>query len=229
MGALWERKMSEPEDCVRVKICGLTRPADAELAAGLGAWALGVIFAPESPRRVSLEQAAAVLEAAPAGVERIGVFVNAGVEEIKTAAEGCGLTAVQLHGEESAAECAEVGGSCGCRVIKALRVSGPRSLEAVVRFDTEYLLLDTYHPGQRGGTGKAFDWELTRRLPQRMRSSRVILSGGLNPDNILAAMGAVTPFAVDISSGVESKPGIKDEEKMRRLFKVIRESGGEGR
>lgn len=208
---------------IRVKICGLRRPRDARLAAELGAWALGVIFAAESPRRVSLEEAAAVLDEAAPGMAKVGVFVNAEHAEITAAVEACGLTAIQLHGEESPADCMELRERCGCRVIKALRISSPASLDVVVRFDTDYLLLDTYHPGKRGGTGRSFDWELAAGLPGELRASRVILSGGLNPENIGTAVAAVSPYAVDICSGVEVEPGIKDEERMRRLFDVIDE------
>ncbi|MHB8159677.1 MAG: phosphoribosylanthranilate isomerase [Thermoleophilia bacterium] len=229
---------------VRVKICGLTRTEDAALALELGAWALGVIFAPESPRRLDLQRAAEVL--APAAdaepdaavsvgarsagrdarttgaVERVGVFVNAESSEIVEAVAACGLTAVQLHGEESPVRCLEIRKRAGVPVIKVLRVAGPAALERVVQFDTEYILLDTYDPERRGGTGEVFDWSLAAALPEVVRSGRVILSGGLNPDNILEAARAVSPFALDVSSGVESAPGVKDSEKLRRLFETIR-------
>jgi len=219
---------------VRVKICGLTRPGDAEEAVRLGAWALGVIFAPESPRRLSIKQAAAVLDAAGDGMragrmqagddfERVGVFVNAAADEVEQAAHACRLSAVQLHGEESPEECREIGERTGCRVIKALRVSGPDSMAGVVSFDTDYILLDTYHPGRRGGTGEIFDWNLAAELPASERSARVILSGGLDPDNIAEAVRAVMPFAVDISSGVESAPGIKDPAKLENLFDKLKD------
>lgn len=208
---------------VRVKICGLTRPEDAEMAAGLGAWALGVIFATESPRRVGLEQAAAVLEAAGGDVDRVGVFVNADLDEIHEAVRFCGLTAVQLHGEESQGECLEIHERTGCPVIRAVRVAGPESLVGVVSFDTAFILLDTYRLGRRGGTGEAFDWNLAAALPADVRGGRLILSGGLNPDNIADAVRAVAPFAVDVSSGVESAPGVKDHEKMKRLFNILKE------
>ena len=207
---------------VKVKICGLTRPEDAALAAKLGAWALGVIFAPESPRRVSVERAAEVLAAAPAGVERIGVFVNADAVDIAAAVEACGLTAVQLHGDESPEECQEIQRRSGVSVIKALAVSGPESLERVVQFDTDYILLDTYHPERRGGTGEVFDWSLPAALDEGFRSGRLILAGGLNPENILAAIEAAAPFAVDVSSGIETAPGIKDNQQLRLLFENIR-------
>lgn len=207
---------------VKVKICGLTRPEDAALAAELGAWALGVIFAPESPRRVSVERAAEVLAAAPAGVERIGVFVNADAVDIAAAVEACGLTAIQLHGDESPEECQEIQRRSGVAVIKALAVSGPESLERVVQFDTDYILLDTYHPERRGGTGEVFDWSLPAALDEGFRSGRLILAGGLNPENILAAIEAAAPFAVDVSSGIETAPGIKDNQQLRLLFENIR-------
>lgn len=205
----------------RVKICGLTRPEDAALAVSLGAWALGVIFVPGSPRRVSIEQAAAVLASAPAGVERVGVFVNSGLDEIVESARACGLTAVQLHGEESPDECLEARRRTGCRVIKALRVAGPETLAGVVTFDTDFILLDTYQPGRHGGTGEVFDWNLAAALPANIRGERLILSGGLNPDNIAEAVRVVAPYAVDVASGVESAPGIKDKEKLKKLFDTL--------
>lgn len=205
----------------RVKICGLTRPEDAAAAARLGAWALGVIFAAESPRRVDAKRAARLFEAAPAGMMRVGVFVNTPASEIAAAAEACGLTAVQLHGEETPAFCRELKQRTGLAVIKALRVSGPASLEGVVQFDTDLVLLDTYHPGKRGGTGEIFDWSLAARLPAAFRSRRLILSGGLGPDNIAAAHGAIEPFALDVSSGIESSPGIKEHTSLERLFEQL--------
>ncbi|MHB1391079.1 MAG: phosphoribosylanthranilate isomerase [Thermoleophilia bacterium] len=207
----------------RIKICGLTRARDAALAAQLGAWALGVIFAPESKRRVTLEQAAAVLAAAPAGIDRIGVFVNAPPDQIVAAVNACSLTGVQLHGEESPADCERIKSECGVTLIKALRVAGGADVARVVQFDTDYVLLDTYNPDRRGGTGHSFDWGLALALPARLRSDRLILSGGLNPGNVNEAVAQVAPFAVDISSGVESAPGIKDEEKMTGLFTALKE------
>lgn len=211
----------------RIKICGLTRPEDAALAAGLGAWALGVIFAAESPRRVSPEQAREVFtgaggaspETAPL---RVGVFVNADLEEIESAVRTCSLDAVQLHGEEDPGFCRMVRDRLGVAVIKAIRVSGPESVAGVVRFDTDYVLLDTYHPERRGGTGETFDWTLAATLPEAVRTGRLVLSGGLGPDNIAAALAAVGPHALDVSSGCESSPGIKDAEKLRKLFEALR-------
>lgn len=207
---------------MRIKICGLTVPEDAARAASLGAWALGVIFAAESPRRVDLERAAQVLAAgereAGAGMIKVGVFVNAPETEIAAAVEYLGLDAVQLHGEETQAVCGSIARHTGITVIKALRVSGASLLAAVAQFDTGYLLLDTYHPERRGGTGEVFDWNVARQVGITTRQERIILAGGINPENLAEAVTTVTPFAVDVSSGVESEPGKKDPDKLKRLF-----------
>ncbi|MHB8859660.1 MAG: phosphoribosylanthranilate isomerase [Thermoleophilia bacterium] len=225
---------------IKVKICGLTRAEDAALAVELGAWALGVIFAPESPRQVTAEEAAVVLSAAPAGVERVGVFVNAGAGEIEAAVRACGLTAVQLHGEEDEDLAREVRERTGAVVIRSVKVparagersvaapsgagpgaSGNEALAGVVQFDTDFILLDTYHPERRGGTGEVFDWGLAEAIPEAVRRRRLILSGGLKPENIIAAVRLLTPFAVDVSSGVESAPGVKDPVPLRQLFENL--------
>lgn len=208
----------------RVKICGLTRPEDAALAAEAGAWALGVILVEESPRFVDPGEAAEVLAGAPEGVERVGVFVNALLDEIEATIETCALTAVQLHGDEDPAFCAEVKARTGLKVIKALRVADAGAIERVATFDTDFILLDTYHPGLRGGTGESFDWSLAEALPEGERSRRVILSGGLNAGNALAAFRQVRPFALDIASGVEMEPGVKDPQKILELFANMKEA-----
>lgn len=202
----------------RVKICGLTRREDAIAAARAGAWALGAIFAAESRRQVSVAAAEELFRDLPAGVLRVGVFVNATGDDIAATASACGLTAVQLHGEETPDYCREIKRRTGLAVIKALRVSGPRSLDSVVQFDTDYILLDTYLPGKRGGTGESFDWSLASGLSDEFRSTRLILSGGLGPKNIAVARSKVEPFAIDVSSGIESSPGIKDQSSLERLF-----------
>lgn len=208
----------------KVKICGLTRPVDAALAASLGAWAVGVIFAQESPRRLGIKEAAEVLAAVSGNIEKVGVFVNVPVKEIAAAVDSCGLTIVQLHGEEDASTCQEVREHTGCSVIKAIRVAGQESLESVVHIDTGFLLLDTYHPERRGGTGEVFDWSLAASLPAEVRSTSLILSGGLTPQNVVEAVRRVRPFAIDVSSGIESSPGVKDQELMKLLFRRISEA-----
>ncbi|MBE0429405.1 MAG: phosphoribosylanthranilate isomerase [Thermoleophilia bacterium] len=210
---------------IRIKICGITSREDAVRAAGLGAWAIGVILAPESPRRVDLEQAAGITEAVPPGVGRFGVFVNADVEEIAEAVSRCGLTGVQMHGEESPEQCLQVRRRAGVAVIKAIRVAGGDLMASVVRFDTDLVLLDTYHPERRGGTGVPFDWNLAAALPEDIRR-RLVLSGGLTPENVAEAVTRVSPFAVDVSSGIEERPGVKDPERMKKLFETLRQSQG---
>jgi phosphoribosylanthranilate isomerase len=202
----------------RVKICGLTREEDADAAVTQGAWALGVIFAPESPRYVEVDAARALFDKVPENVMRVGVFVNVPVKEICSVAKDCGLSAVQLHGDETPRFCRELKEASGLVVIKALRVSGTETLDSVVQFDTDYILLDTYHPGRRGGTGETFDWNLAAKLPETVRSGRIILSGGLRPENIAAAYHEVAPYALDVSSGIEKSPGIKDHASLERLF-----------
>lgn len=219
----------------RIKICGLTRPEDAALAASLGAWALGVIFAPESPRHIDLKQAAEVFRAGreaarkarhsrqnfPGEIECAGVFVNAGMAQIEEAVRECGISAVQLHGEESPGFCTEVKKRLNVKTIKAVRVSDRESVAGVVQFDTDLVLLDTYHPALRGGTGETFDWELAAGLSLSRRQQWLVLSGGLSEENAAEALRAVSPFAIDISSGIESAPGVKDPNKMKKLFQAV--------
>ena len=190
----------------RIKICGLTRAEDAAAAVAAGADALGVVLAP-SKRRVSLEQAAAVLATAPPLVGRIGVFVDASPGFIGEAVARLGLTAVQFHGDETPEDCA----AAPVPVIKALRVGPGFDAASVDRYRTTVaaLLLDTYVPGgERGGTGVAFDWyDVAGRLPDW---APVLLAGGLEPGTVGNAVRTLRPFAVDVSSGVESAPGLKD-------------------
>ncbi len=207
-----------------VKICGLTRPEDAAAAGRAGAWALGVILARESPRYVTLEQAGKILAAAPEGIEKVGVFVNEPPEAVAAAVRASGMTAVQLHGEETPGQCRQIADLTGAIVIKAIRAKDPQRLaQSVALFDTGLILLDTYSQESRGGTGKTFDWSLAALLPEETRSGRLILSGGLNAGNVLEALDAVGPYAVDVSSGIESAPGIKDPGEMERLFDILKE------
>lgn len=197
-----------------VKICGLMDAEAVRVAAGAGADALGFIFYPPSRRYVTPERAGEIAEAAGAsGPARVGVFVDADLHEVREAAHTAGLQFVQLHGAEPPGFCREVRRATGCRIIKALRVgSGGRvPAEGWSPGDADYFLLDTDVPGQAGGTGESFDWGAARTacLP-----APVILAGGLNPDNVAAALAAARPAGVDVSSGVETG-GRKDGEKIR--------------
>lgn len=216
--------MSEIVEPTRVKICGITNRADAELAVELGAWALGMIFYAGSPRQCSPAEAQLIGAQLRRRVELCGVFVNAPLPEIVARSEESGLSLVQLHGEEGPSFCAEVRRRTGARVIKAAQVSGSGDVRDLERFHVDFHLLDARSPaaarrGMRGGTGETFDWELVRA-----RRSRVplILSGGLNAENVAAAIAATSPYAIDSASGTEAAPGHKDPERLRALFAAIR-------
>lgn len=204
----------------KVKICGITRVQDAELAVCLGAWAIGMIFYQPSPRRCSLEQAQAISQALRRKVQLVGVFVNESLPRIASIAEQLQLSIVQLHGDEGPSFCAEVARRTGAKVCKAAQVSGLGDLKDLERFHIDYHLLDAKGDGSlRGGTGSTFDWAL---LGHRHSHVPLILSGGLAPENVANAIATVHPFAVDVASGVEQAPGLKDEAKMRAFFDAVR-------
>ena len=208
----------------RIKFCGITRLEDGQLAVDAGAWAIGMILWPGSVRACDLTEAARIGAALRRRVEVAGVFVNQPLDEVAALAETLHLSLVQLHGDEGPAFCMEVARRTGARVIKAMRVRGGEEVQALGAFrDVDFHLLDTYRDGLRGGTGETFDWALAAR-----RHSKVplILSGGLTPDNVAAAIEAVHPYAVDVASGVEQAPGIKDPDKLRAFAAAVR-GGGE--
>jgi phosphoribosylanthranilate isomerase len=201
----------------RVKLCGMTRPEDAELAAELGAWAIGFILWPGSKRAVDLGMAAGIARSLRRRVEPVGVFVNQPLDEVEAAAEAIGLSHVQLHGDEGPAFCAAVRERTGCRVIKALRIGSAADLRDAARFHTDLHLLDGAARGLRGGSGETWDWDLAAK---RRSDVPVILSGGLTPENVAAGVAAVRPYAVDVASGVEASPGIKDPAKMEAFVRA---------
>jgi len=206
----------------RVKICGLTNLPDAEAAAGMGAWALGMIFYAGSPRQCSLEQAGAITVALRRRIELCGVFVNAPLEEVTAVSEDLGLTLLQFHGEEGPSYCSEAARRTGARIIKAAQVAGPGDVRDVERFHVDFHLLDARvpdRPTQRGGTGETFDWDL---VAARRSKVPLILSGGLNAGNVASAIAATGPWAIDSASGTESSPGHKDLERMAGLFAAVR-------
>jgi phosphoribosylanthranilate isomerase len=208
----------------RIKICGITNVEDARRAADLGAWAIGLIFYPRSPRRVDSEVAPEVAAAVGRRVEIAGVFVDAPLDEVSRRADELGLTLLQLHGDEGPAYCAEVARRTGCRVIKAARVRAAGDITALQRFHTDFHLLDGHSPGLPGGTGQAFDWTLLRA---RRTDVPVILSGGLEAGNVGEAIAAARPFAVDVASGVEAEPGRKDAAKLEAFFAAARAGAAE--
>ena len=196
----------------RIKFCGLTTLADAELAAHAGAWAVGLIFWPGSPRRCGLDDAAEIAAALKRRTEIVGVFVNPTLDDVAATADAVGLTIVQLHGDEGPVFCGEVARRTGCKVIKAARVRSRADIQSLSSFHTDFHLLDSYARGIPGGTGETFAWEIARGHRGRIP---VILSGGLNADNVAEAIGVVQPFAGDVASGVEASPGRKDPAKLR--------------
>ena len=208
----------------RVKICGLTNLEDAEAAAGMGAWALGMVFAEGSPRRCALEHAQQIAAALQRRAELCGVFVNAPLDDVVAAARDIGLTLLQLHGDEGPAYCAEAGRRTGARVIRAQQVAGPGDVRDVERYHVDFHLLDARsrtRPGLRGGTGETFDWELVRSRRSRLP---LILSGGIDASTAGPAIEAVRPYALDSASGTESAPGRKDPARMAALFAAVREA-----
>jgi phosphoribosylanthranilate isomerase len=201
---------------VRVKICGITRKEDALAAVGAGADALGFMFYEGSTRFVSFPAAAEIIRALPPFVAKVGVFVNPSEAFLQQAVTVCGLDTVQLHGEETPEFC------WGCRVpvMKAFRVKDRGSLSALTAFETAAWLLDSFVPGQIGGTGARFNWDLAIEAKQWGRP--IVLAGGLTPDNVAEAVGQVRPYAVDVSSGVERTPGCKDIAKLQAFIAAAR-------
>jgi phosphoribosylanthranilate isomerase len=213
-----------PSPAPRIKFCGLTGLDDAKRAVEAGAWALGLILWPGSPRRCPLPAAERISATLRRQAEICGVFVNAPLEEVAAVVEGAGLTMVQLHGDEGPAFCSEVARRTGARVMKAHAVRGRADMAAMERFHTDYHLLDSHVAGQRGGTGETWDWELVR---SRRSKVPLVLSGGLNAGNVGPAILATRPFAVDVASGTEARPGVKDPERLRAFAAAVAATAAE--
>ena len=200
---------------VKVKICGMTQLKDAVFAVKQGADAVGFIFYNKSPRSVTMKAARDIILKLPPLVDTVGVFVNESVDRINKVANYCGLDLVQLHGEESPVFCRKI----QRRVIKAFRVKDLQSIKQLEKYSVSGYLLDTFSGNLHGGTGKTFDWNLA--LPAK-KIGPVILAGGLTAHNILQAIRQARPYGVDVCSGVEKLPGVKDPEKIRAFLKNIR-------
>lgn len=215
----------------KVKVCGVTRLQDAELAVELGAWAVGMVLYERSPRRCSTSEALRIAGALRRRVEVCGVFVNAPLEEVVGTAQELGLTLLQMHGDEGPSYCAEAAHRSGARVIKAVQVASIGDVRDVERYHVDYHLLDARsktagREGLRGGTGETFDWSL---LATRRSTVPLILSGGLSAENVADAIAQTErlgsrarPFAVDTASGTEAAPGRKDPEALRAFFERVR-------
>jgi len=204
---------------VKVKICGLTNYLDAAAAVDMGADLLGFNFYPKSPRFVTLEQAAQIINKLPAFIHVAGVFVNASLDQIKEAISECNLDWVQLHGDESPEFCESLL-SINIRTMKAIRVKDQEDIERAESFFTDAVLLDAFDTEKYGGTGLTFDWNIIGHI-----SKRIFLAGGINPDNVAAAIG-LGVYGIDVCSGIEARPGKKDHRKMKKLFKNIQRLRG---
>jgi phosphoribosylanthranilate isomerase len=205
---------------VKIKVCGITCFEDALGAVELGAWAVGFVFHPESPRQVSPQKAAEIIGALPASVVKVGVFVDAPLEKLQAIQKATGITSVQLHGSEDARYAQGV----SLPVIKAVRPRTERDLSSLKEFtNVSAWLVDAWDPVLPGGTGKLASWELARRAKV---FGPVILAGGLTAENVAQAIDAVQPLALDVSSGLESTPGKKDPLKMKAFFDAIRAKEG---
>lgn len=202
----------------RIKICGITGLDDARRAVDVGAWAIGLILWEGSPRQCALPEAERIARSLHRQVEVCGVFVNAHLDDVAAVVDGVGLTMVQLHGEEGPAFCAEVARRTGARVVKAARVRTTADVRSLEVFHTDYHLLDAHVPGLRGGSGEPFDWQLAA---ERRSSVPLVLSGGLTPDNVGAAIAATRPDAVDTASGTEASPGVKDPAKLTAFAAAV--------
>jgi phosphoribosylanthranilate isomerase len=199
----------------KVKVCGMTSLADAEHAASHGAWAIGLIHHPDSPRFVQPDVAEEIGAALKRRCEIAGVFVNSPLEGVVEAAERENLTLLQFHGEEGPSFCVEAGRRTGAKVIKAMRVTSAADVKAAEAFRTDFHLFDAYWHGVHGGTGQSFDWEL---VAGRRSKVPMILAGGLTAVNVAEAVDLVKPYAVDVVSGVEAEPGRKDHAKVEAFL-----------
>lgn len=200
-----------------VKICGVTTVRDVELCVAAGADAIGLNFAPASPRYLTLAAALPIAEAIPAHVLSVGVFVDADLTQLLDYRSKLSLRCLQLHGDEPP----ELLSQLMPHAYKALRVRGADVLSEAARYPGEHVLLDAYVPGAHGGTGARFDWKLARDLGQ---VRKVTLAGGLTPDNVAQAIAAAQPFCVDVASGVEQSPGRKDPERVRAFVQAAKRS-----
>ncbi len=199
---------------MRVKVCGITRSEDALRAATLGVDAIGFNFVAGSPRYISPGAAAEIASLLPPFILRVGVFVDEPPDQLAQKAQAARLHCLQLHGDESPETCA----ASPLPWYKAHRVGEGFRLEEITRYDCGTFLLDGYESGRRGGTGRSFDWEVARAAA---RYGRVILAGGLSPDNVRQAIQTARPYAIDVNSGVESEPGIKDPSRLGDLLRQV--------
>jgi phosphoribosylanthranilate isomerase len=202
---------------MRVKICGITNVHDAMAAAEYGADAVGFVLYKSSPRCIDLKTVKNIITQLPPFVTTVGVFADATEKEIHSTVEESGLDVIQLQGDEPADLCRRLGG----RVIKAIRIRDKFSLNRMIPYKVRAFVLDTYREGQLGGTGETFDWSLA---VEAKKFGKIILAGGLTPENVGRAIEQVRPYSVDVSSGVEERIGKKDHSKLKRFIETAKQA-----
>jgi phosphoribosylanthranilate isomerase len=206
---------------VKIKICGITNVQDARWVANLGADYLGLNFAKESKRKISLQKAQEIVQVVPPYIKKVGLFLNEEPKIVDKILSLCNLDLLQFHGEEAPDYCNQFKGKA--EIIKAFRIKDEESLAQIPQYDVDYYLLDAFVEQQPGGTGTTFDWDLALKVKQFERP--IFLAGGLNPENVLEAIKKVEPFAVDVSSGVENSPRRKDVKLMQEFIRQARKAG----
>jgi phosphoribosylanthranilate isomerase len=214
--------MDNMRPVVRVKICGITRMEDARKAVDLGAHALGFVFHPPSPRYIAPGRAGAIIRELPPFIWAVGVFVNVSRSIVEDTVARSGIGVIQFHGNETVEECR----SYHKPIIKAFRFKGHESLRSAPDYPVSGILVDTGVSGQWGGTGVPLDWDLLKdHLDEKTSNLRqkLILAGGLDASNVAGAIRTISPFAVDVSSGVEQEPGIKDHQKLKEFLHAVRD------
>ena len=203
---------------IRIKVCGITNEKDAVKAASVGAWAVGFIFYKKSPRFISPFKAKKIIDALPPFVTPVGVFVNHNAGAMKDIISHCGLRAVQLHGDEDHHFCHRLR-RYNVKIIKAFRVGEGFDIKNIEPYKVDAFLFDSFDKDAYGGTGKSFDWNILREV--KSMNVPIILSGGLNSQNVIEPVNELRPYAVDVNSGVEESPGKKDHAKMKDFIDIV--------
>jgi len=211
------KRESEAEGRLRIKICGITNAVDALAAIDYGADALGFNFVPHSKRYLDISSAADWLATLPSSAAKVAILAGPSLEEAIAVAELPFIDALQLHGNESPALCQRLA-ECGIQFAKAIPVSNKASLQSAASFHTSTIVLDSTSEGQFGGSGQPFPWELARQFARAQPALKIVLAGGLTPENVASAVAEARPFGVDVTSGVESSPGRKDHARMRAFI-----------
>ena len=204
---------------VRVKVCGITNELDAQRAARAGAWAVGFIFYKKSPRYISPFKAKKIIDALPPFITPVGVFVNHNAGAMRDIINHCGLRVVQLHGDEDH-HFAHLLKRYNVKIIKAFRVAANFDEKLLEPYKVDAFLFDTYEKDSYGGSGKTFDWKILQQI-KATHDVPIILSGGLNPQNVIEPVNVLKPYAVDVNSGVEESAGKKDHKKMKDFIDIV--------